>query len=489
MKHILDNKFFRIAAVLAVLTVIAGGWVLYGLEKANDAGVTVTTTSPAEAQVIDQKKIAQAAKKAMPSVVAIVSTKVVSAPDFPFPFGPDSPFRRFFGDRDGQREQRRRGLGSGVIISEDGFIITNAHVIKDADEIEVQLSDDRTLTAEVKGYDEDSDVGLLKIDAEGLPTLPMADSDNAEVGDIVLAIGSPFGLGSTVTMGIVSATGRADLGITRFEDFIQTDAAINPGNSGGALINLDGEVIGINTAIVSRTGGYQGIGFAIPSNLASRIADQLREHGEVVRGYLGVQIAEVDSNLAKSLGLDKPRGVVITQVYPDTPAQKADLQVEDVIVAVDGKKVNSPGGLQSIIGSVKPGSEVELKIVRNGKETTKNVTIIEGDIQKVAGGETGGPTGQGSEIVPGLYVQDLTPGLKNRLGLPAEASGIIVVSVDEKTLESQTPLRQGDLILRVNGQSVQSVDEAKKFVKASSNSAVRLLVKRGNMNILTVVKK
>ncbi|MFP3903197.1 MAG: DegQ family serine endoprotease [Armatimonadota bacterium] len=488
MKHILDNRFFRIAAVLAVLTIVAGGWVLYGLEKANDAGVTVSTTSPAEAQVIDQSKITEAAKKAMPSVVAIVSTKVVTAPEFPFPFGDDSPFRRFFGDRDGEREQRRRGLGSGVIIGEDGYIMTNAHVVKEADEIEVQLSDDRTLTAEVKGYDEDSDVGLLKIDAKGLPTLPMANSDKAEVGDIVLAVGSPFGLGSTVTMGIVSATGRADLGITRFEDFIQTDAAINPGNSGGALINLDGEVIGINTAIVSRTGGYQGIGFAIPSNLASKIADELREHGEVVRGYLGVQISEVDSDLANSLGLDKPGGVVITQVYPDTPAQKADLKVEDVIVAVDGKKVNSPGGLQSIIGSIKPGTDVELKIIRNGREITKSVTIVEGDIQTIAGGETGGPVGQGTEIAPGLYAHDLTPALRNRLDLP-DVPGIIVVEIDEKKLESQTPLRQGDIILQINGQAVNTVAEAKKVVENSSNSAVRLLIKRGNMNILTVVKK
>ncbi|MFO7947835.1 MAG: DegQ family serine endoprotease [Armatimonadota bacterium] len=488
MKRIFDNRFFRIAAVLAVLTVIAGGWVLYGLEKASDAGVKVTTTSPAEAQVIDQSKITQAAKRAMPSVVAIVSTKVVTAPEFPFPFGDDSPFRRFFGDRDGEREQRRRGLGSGVIIGEDGYIITNAHVVKEADEIEVQLSDDRTLTAEVKGYDEDSDVGLLKIDAEGLPTLPMADSDKAEVGDIVLAVGSPFGLGSTVTMGIVSATGRADLGITRFEDFIQTDAAINPGNSGGALINLDGEVIGINTAIVSRTGGYQGIGFAIPSNLASKIADELREHGEVVRGYLGVQISEVDSDLAKSLGLDRPRGVAITQVYPDTPAEKAGLNVEDVILAVDGKEVNSPGALQSLIGSVKPGTDVELKIVRNGKEITKSVTIVEGDIQTIAGGETGGPVGQGTEIVPGLYAHDLTPALRNRLDLP-DVPGIIVVEIDEKKLDSQTPLRQGDLILQINGRAVNTVAEAKKTVEDSSNSAVRLLIKRGNMNILTVVKK
>ena len=489
MKSLQNSKLLRVLAVAMVIAIVAGGWILYGLEKADQAGVEVTTATPVNAQVIDQTRITAAAKKAMPSVVAVASTKEITiGPSRQSPFFDDPFFRRFFDDMpDQQRKRPQHGLGSGVIVRQEGgegYILTNAHVIAEADDIKVTLHDDTELKAEVIGMDEGSDVAMLKIEADNLPVLPLADSDKAEVGNIVLAIGSPFGLGSTVTMGIISAKGRADLTITDYADFIQTDAAINPGNSGGALINLDGDLVGINTAILSRTGGYQGIGFAIPSNLARRVMSSLIEHGEIARGWLGVHIQDIDEALAEQLDLNDTKGVAITSVEPGSPAADAKLQEYDVIRKVNGKAVNSRRALVSIIGIKEPDTEVELEMQRNGKALEVTVTLGKRPTDLVERGPNGA-----TEILSGIYAGDVTPELRDDLQLPKDTGGVVIVKTDGEKMESSVPLQPGDMIIAVNRQGVASVEQAQKAIKASNRDKVLLLVKRGRSTTFATVKK
>ncbi len=443
MTFVRSSKLLRIFAVVVVVGILAGGWVLYGLEKANDAGVQVSTTAPAFAQAIDQSKITAAAKKAMPSVVAVTSTKTVRSRSFPNPFFDDPRFRRFFGDTP-DREYKQHGLGSGVIVSQDGYILTNAHVIAGADAIEVHLYDQRIMQAKVIGSDEDSEVAVLKIDASSLPVMAMADSDAAEVGEIVLAIGSPFRLGNTVTMGIISAKGRTDLGITGatgYEDFIQTDAAINPGNSGGALLNLKGELVGINTAIATNTGGYQGVGFAIPSNLARSVMDSLVKHGEVVHGWLGVGIQDIDSELAEQFGLKDTRGVLVSSVEDNSPAQAGNLKSGDVILKVNGKAVDSPGALKYVIRTTAPGTDIDLELISNGKHETRKVKIA-GPPKTVAKARIGMPGVDGDvEVLTGVWASDLTDELRDSMGLAKSAKGIVITRTDEEKMQSRMPLQ------------------------------------------------
>lgn len=493
MKYFRTSKTVRVVAVAAVVALIAGGWLLYGMERAHRAGVEISTLAPATAQVIDQTQISAAAKKALPSVVAVASTKVVQSDPGMNPFFNDPFFRRFFGEGpEWQREQVQRGLGSGVIVSADGYILTNAHVVAQADEIKVQLPDKRELVAEVKGADKDSDVALLKIDASNLPALPFADSDRAEVGDIVLAIGSPFGLGSTVTMGIISAKGRADLGIlgqSGYEDFIQTDAAINPGNSGGALINLRGEVVGINTAIFSRTGGYQGIGFAIPSNLARRVMESLGKHGEFVRGYLGVGLQPVTPELAEQFSLKDRNGVLISYVEPDGPAAKAGVTVGDVLFKVNGREVDSPGAVKSIIGIAEPGAAVSLELLRDGKPQTVEATLTKAPDDLAAEPAPETSSDGGAEILSGLWASDITAQLRDRMELPREARGVVVLRLDQTKLQSSMPLETGDLIVAINRMRVGTLQQAQQLIKETQRDSVLLLVQRGRYTTFTTVKK
>ncbi|HCU33990.1 MAG TPA: hypothetical protein DGT21_00680 [Armatimonadetes bacterium] len=492
MSTVFTTRFIRALIVLVVLGVISGGWVLYGLEKAHDAGVQITTSSPAVAQAINQSAITSAAKKAVPSVVAVASKKTTKAPANPFadsPFQNDPFFRRFFGDiPDQPRERVQRGLGSGVIVSADGYILTNAHVISGADEIKVAVDEGREYDAKIVGVDEGSDVGVLKIEATGLPAMPFGNSDEAEVGEIVLAIGSPYELGGTVTMGIISATGRAELGITDYGDFIQTDAAINPGNSGGALINMNGELVGINTAIFTRTGGYQGIGFAIPANLARRVMDSLVEHGEVARGWLGVVIGQIDENMADQLGLGDTKGVVVSEVTEGSPSEQAGVREYDVIVRVNGRAVNSPAELRSVVGTTQPGAKVELDIIRDGKPLKLAVTIGKAPAD-AATPAAGADTAEGVEIVTGLWATDITPQVAEKLQIPPNTRGIAITRTDAEKLQASMALQAGDLILQINRQGVTSVAQAQQAIKGSRGDAVLLLVRRGNVNVLMTVKK
>ena len=318
---------------------------------------------------------AQAVERAAPAVVNIYSSRVVEREEHPLMSDPF--FRQFFGDELPSRQRMLSSLGSGVIVSDDGYVLTNHHVIRGADQIQVALRDGRETLAEVIGTDPESDLAVLRIDLESLPVIELTDTTRIAVGDVSLAIGNPFGVGQTVTMGIISATGRSHLGLNAYEDFIQTDAAINPGNSGGALVNAEGALIGINTAIFSRSGGSQGIGFAIPANLARNILEELVTRGRVVRGWMGIEAQELNQELAASFGLQTPAGVIIAGVVPDGPADRAGLQPGDVLLEVDGKPVIDPRRTMSDIAAVPPGTRLPLTVVRGGERLEMTIELGE----------------------------------------------------------------------------------------------------------------
>ncbi|WP_129141908.1 Do family serine endopeptidase [Modicisalibacter coralii] len=318
---------------------------------------------------------ADAVEQAAPAVVNVYSSRVVEREQHPLMSDPF--FRQFFGENMPRRQRLLSSLGSGVIVSEEGYVLTNNHVIQGADQIQVALRDGRETLATLIGTDPESDLAVLKIDLDDLPVIRMADSERIAVGDISLAIGNPFGVGQTVTMGIISATGRNHLGLSAYEDFIQTDAAINPGNSGGALVNADGALEGINTAIFSRSGGSQGIGFAIPTNLAREILKQIIQHGRVIRGWLGIEVQEITANLATSFGLKAAQGVVISSVFPGGPGDKAGLQPGDVMTTIDGKPIIDPRAAMADIAEVKPGASLPVTIIRGGERKQVDIQVGE----------------------------------------------------------------------------------------------------------------
>ena len=427
------------------------------------------------------------AKKLTPTVVNISTSKVI-APQrrlnrpFGSPFG-QSPFDDFFDrffEEMPQRPQKQRSLGSGFIISKDGYILTNNHVVDGADEIKVKLSSGKEYKAEIKGRDQKLDLALIKIDSkEALPAAELGDSDAIEIGEWVMAIGNPFGLSETVTAGIVSAKGRV-IGSGPYDDFIQTDASINPGNSGGPLFNTEGKVIGINTAIIA---GGQGIGFAIPINLAKTIIHQLRDKGKVTRGWLGVQTQSVTLDLAKSFGLDKETGALISEVIKDTPAEKAGLKSGDIILEFDGKTVHDANELSRIVAATPPGKTTSIKILRDGKQEETKVTL-ERRNDESAGGTA-------AAVAPdklGLTVRDLNKELADSLRLK-ETKGVVVVEVKPGGAADDAGIVRGDIILQVNGQKVATVAEYEKGLAVKPKEGmVRLLLRRGE-NVLFVAIK
>ncbi|QFU02277.1 putative periplasmic serine endoprotease DegP-like precursor [Halomonas sp. THAF5a] len=318
---------------------------------------------------------AEAVSRAAPAVVNVYSSRVVEREEHPLMSDPF--FRQFFGDETPRRQRMLSSLGSGVIVSEDGYVLTNHHVIRGADQIQVALRDGRETLAKVIGTDPESDLAVLRIELDALPVIELTDTTQIAIGDVSLAIGNPFGVGQTVTMGIISATGRSHLGLNAYEDFIQTDAAINPGNSGGALVNAEGALIGINTAIFSRSGGSQGIGFAIPANLARSILEELVVKGRVVRGWMGIEAQELNRELAASFGLDTPIGVVIAGVVPNGPGDRAGLQPGDVLLEVDGEPVLDPRQTMSDIAAVAPGTRLPLTVVRGGERREMSIELGE----------------------------------------------------------------------------------------------------------------
>jgi len=422
---------------------------------------------------------ADVAETVNPSVVTISTKTVVKNRSVDQFFGDDF-FKRFFNMPAPQGEYVQQGLGSGIIVRADGIILTNDHVVEGADDIFVSLMDGRELSATVVNTDSRTDLAVIKVDADDLPAIKIGDSDILRVGQWVLAIGSPLQseLAHTVTAGIVSAKGRSGVGLSQYQDYIQTDAAINPGNSGGPLVNLKGELVGINTAIATRTGGNMGIGFAIPSNLANKVMTDILEKGRVVRGWLGIGIQTVSPELAKNFDLDKPEGVIVTEVMEDSPAEKAGLKVEDVILALNGERMKNTTQLSTRIGSTDPGSSIDLKILRGGKEKTLSVKIGEAPAE-----EPIAKAQKKSVESLGFSVSDLTLALRQQYDID-EDKGVVVTSVEQGSNSYRAGLRKGDLILKLNRRSVDSVDEFYNNLQdVEEGEPIALYLKRGDQKL------
>jgi serine protease Do len=431
--------------------------------------------SPVPRDGLPRGSFAPIVKKVAPGVVKIVTTtpmKTGSMQEFP---GFNDPFwRRFFGDQFGQMTPHPRspelehGLGSGVIVSKDGYILTNNHVVDGAKEVKVTLADGREFTAKVVGRDPKSDIAVVKINADDLPVVPMADSSKVEVGDVVLAIGNPFGVGQTVTQGIVSATDRGNMGIEDYEDFIQTDAAINPGNSGGALVDIDGRLIGINTAILSRSGGSQGVGFAIPSNLARSVMDSLVQYGKVTRGYLGVMIQNVTPELAKEFNLKGSSGALIGDVVPGGPADKAGLKPGDVVLQFNGRPVTDSRHLQLAVAETKPGTSVPIEVLRDGNKQTLDVKVkqLEGKEQLAkSDSEDHNDTG----TLNGVGVADLDQQTRQQFNIPSSVHGAVITDVDPGSPSAEAGLKPGAVIEEINRHPVKDAQDAVKLTENTTN--------------------
>ncbi len=452
---------------------------------------TARASAPAALETLGEAFV-QVSEKVTPAVVNISSSKKIvgmSSKDFQEKFK-DHPLRDFFGDEffrrflpnqpGGKRRSRPRGMGSGVIVSKDGYILTNAHVVKDADEILVTTPNKDEFKAKVVGIDEESDIAVIKVKGKNLPIAQLGDSDAMRVGEVVLAIGNPFGLNSTVTSGIVSAKGRTNVGIIEYEDFIQTDAAINPGNSGGPLVNIRGEVVGINTAIASRSGGYQGIGFAIPSNSAKLIMNDLIKEGRVRRGLLGVTIQDLDEALAKSFNRDSSEGALVSQVVPDSAADEAGIKSGDIIVKFNGKEVRGAGHLKNMVGRNKPGTDTTVTIFRNGKDKTLNVKI--GEKTKEAMAKAGQvPDTEKTSNELGIEVRP-TPIQKANKWDIKQGVGVEITGVDMDGAGSEMGLRRGDVLLEINGSPIVGVDSFEKALTSiKKGDYIRLKIQRNKM--------
>jgi serine protease Do len=430
--------------------------------------------------------IADIAERSTPSVVNVASRRAVKEQSQQEQF-----FRHFFGPFGPEPQERnQRGLGSGVIYSADGLVLTNNHVIEGADEITVTTADGVDYEAEVAGTDEKSDVAVLRLkgNPKGLVPIVVGDSTQLRVGDVVLAIGNPFGLSQTVTMGIVSAKGRSETGIdVDYADFIQTDAAINPGNSGGALVNMQGELVGINTAIISRTGGYQGIGFAIPSSMAKEIAQSLLQHGKVVRGWLGIGIQDVDPELATALGLPNADGVLVNGVEPGSPAEKGGLLRGDVVLSVAGKKTNSSTQLRNLVAASGANKKVDLGILRAGKPQTLSILLGELKTDNPRSAPAAAPHEQ---TLNGLALEALDAKLRQRLNIPASVKqGIVVTGVAPGSSAAERGIAPGDVILEVNRKPVSTLQEFREaFRQSPGKGALLLLYREGRTQYIVLGK-
>lgn len=489
-----------------MLSLSAGLLVLFqfsapGLETQPEPKFRVEST-PINRDGRGETSYAPTVKKAAPSVVNIYSTRTLNMRQT-HPFLDDPMFRQFFGDnsRPNRRErpQQEKGLGSGVIVSTDGYILTANHVIDgaDSDGVKVALTDGgKEYTAKVVGTDAATDVAVLKVEAKDLPAITFADSETLEVGDVVLAIGNPFGVGQTVTKGIISALGRTSLGVNQYENFIQTDAAINKGNSGGALVDSSGRLVGINTMIFSLSGGSQGVGFAVPSNLARNVLERLVKTGKVTRGYIGVRLQpEITSELAEEFNLPDQNGAMITEVNQDTPAGAAGLKNGDVIREVDGKKITDSSQLRLMISQTAPGTKVTLTVLRNDsgkKSVEKKISVTLGElpeqmVSRNSHPEPGDDQNLNLDALDGVEVADLTPDIRRQYKISRDVSGALVSSVDEDSNSAKAELRQGDVILEINQQAVHNADDAVQLSKNAKGRRVLLRVWRdGGTMYMTV---
>jgi serine protease Do len=429
---------------------------------------------------VGAESIADITERVLPSVVNISMTKVTKMSASPLPFMP------FFGPQ-GQEDRREQGMGSGVIVSKDGYILTNNHVVADAQEIKVTTSDRKNYTATIVGTDPKSDLAVIKLkgDVSNLTPVEFGDSGRLRLGDIVLAIGNPFGVGQTVTMGIVSAKGRTDLGIEAYEDFIQTDAAINPGNSGGALINGEGKLVGINTAILSRSGGYQGIGFAIPSNMASPIMDSLKKSGKVIRGWLGVAIQDVDQELADAMKLPAATGILLSDVKPGTPAAKAGLARGDVVLKVDGKVVDTSGQFRNLIAASGSKHKVHLDFIRDGKPGASDVEL--GQMPESDAVASTGPSSAQGSALDGIVLENINPQNRQAFEIDdAVKQGVVITRLDPQSNAAHAGLRPGDVVLEVNRVRIDTPQRFQELYSKSRNHLLLLVNRHGSTSYLVV---
>ena len=482
MKKLFSTSNNRIASfMLGAGLVLAGSAVAFetgAKDKPEHAAITVPMDETAVARdTLPHGSYAPVVKKVTPAVVKIVTTTKITESPQQFP-GMDDPFwRHFFGEQGGPmmpnggrgQSEIQHGLGSGVIITKDGYILTNNHVVDGAKEVKVTLMDGREFTAKVVGRDPKSDVAVVKINANDLPTVPLADSSKVEIGDVVLAIGNPFGVGQTVTSGIVSAKDRGNVGIEDFEDFIQTDAAINPGNSGGALVDIDGRLIGINTAILSRSGGSVGVGFAIPSNRARAVMESLVQYGKVSRGYLGVVIQPVTPDLQSAFNLkDNTKGALIGDVTPNSPAEKAGLKNGDIVTQFNHHAINDSHQLQLEVAAVKPGTTVPVEIIRDGSTKTLDVTVkSQPGKEQLAENDA---TSQDSGTLNGVEVSDLNAQARDQFHVPEQVNGAVITQVEPGSASAEAGLKPGDVIQEINRHSVKDANEAVKLSEKSENN-------------------
>jgi serine protease Do len=476
------------AALTLAAALIVGG---YGIAHADrmaphNPPATFHFANPAESGSHDG--FAPVVKRVLPEVVNISSSKVVKVPTG-FSPGMDPFFQQFFGGnlRQGNqapRSEKEQSLGSGVIVSPEGYILTNNHVVDGATDIRVTLSDKREFNARVVGTDPHTDIAVLKVDAGALPAITIGDSSKVDVGDYALAIGNPFGVGETVTMGIVSAKGRTNLGIEDYEDFIQTDAPINPGNSGGALINDHGELIGINTAIIAHgSDGNQGIGFAVPVNLAHEVMDQILKNGKVVRAYLGIVPQDVTPAIAGAFHVEASRGALVGDVSPNSPAQHAGIQKGDIILDVNGKPVTDANQLRMTISMMSPDTTVKLNVLRNGEQRPMSVQLAELPTRQ---DRASLDQGDQQNALAGVSVDNLTPDAARQLNLPPSTSGVVVTDVDPSSQAADSGLHPGDVIQEVNRKPVRNKAEFEAAVRNAGKNPL-LLVDRGGNTLFVAV--
>ncbi|HET6370753.1 MAG TPA: DegQ family serine endoprotease [Nitrospiria bacterium] len=487
-----------LAGLSLVLGVVIGIGVAAELGRLNTARAVephVVSEQVGTSSLPSDQVFVDISKRVTPAVVNISTTRRIKGGEEGTPLTPffnDPFFKRFFGDQpfappEVPKEQLEKSLGSGVIVDPNGYIVTNNHVISGADEIKVVLADRREFKGKVVGSDPKSDVAVVKIDAKNLPTVPWGDSSKLQVGEYVLAVGNPFGLNQTVTMGIVSAVGRANVGIADYEDFIQTDAAINPGNSGGALVNVRGELIGINTAIFTRSGGYMGIGFAVPSSMAKSVMESLIKTGKVVRGWFGISIQEVTPGLAKQFGLSEPKGVLVGDVLPKSPAERAGIKRGDVILKLNGEEVENTGQLRNLVAEAPVGSKVKVDLFRDKQEKEVEVTIGEQpkEIAMAKKSEEGETT---NAALRGVKVENLTADTERKFDLPKDVEGVVIVQVEPGSAAQEAGLQRGDVIVEVDRKTVRDTDAYDRIVsKLKKDEEVLLLINRQGRTIFLTI--
>jgi serine protease Do len=478
------------AGAMILVLGMAGWGVARASQQLFTPGVHISLKMADPAEGPSKMGFAPIVKTVLPDVVNISTSKVVKASDQPgmqdgMQDGIPPFFQQFFGQQFGPnsgnqpkpRDHREESLGSGVIVSPDGYILTNNHVIDGATDVRITFSDKRQLKAKVIGTDPKTDIAVLKVEGSGFPSITIGDSSKVQVGDYALAIGDPFGVGQTVTMGIISAMNRGNLGIEDYEDFIQTDAPINPGNSGGALINDRGELVGINTAILSHgSGGNEGIGFAIPVNLARSVMNQILDHGKVNRAYLGIMIQDITPGISKAMDLKDMKGVLVGDVTPDGPASRNGLQRGDVILEVNGNAMEDSRQLRMAISMMDPNSTVKLKFLRNGKPNDLSVKLgdLPADKEQAKSEE-----GSSDQVLDGVTVDNLDAQSARQLGIPASTTGVVVTDLNPSSTLAAAGLRPGDIIQEVNHQTVKNVAQFEETVRKAGKNPLLLVNRKG----------